>query len=59
VTFGAPYRVQPEPGVSLKIALQTATEEMARRITELLPEGYRGVYATAQGSEALEETASP
>ncbi len=55
-TFGEPYRVQLEPGIPLKIALQTATEEMARRIVELLPEDYRGIYMTPQGLGTLEKT---
>jgi 1-acyl-sn-glycerol-3-phosphate acyltransferase len=58
VVFGEPYRIMQESGVPLKVALQSATEEMARRIAELLPEGYRGAYAGAQGFGTLEKTSS-
>ncbi len=54
VNFGEPYSIQLQPGVPLKLALQAAAEEMARRIAELLPESYRGVYAGLQGLGAVD-----
>jgi hypothetical protein len=54
VVFGEPYTVRPQPGVPLKLALQAAAEEMAKRVAELLPESYRGVYAGLQGLGAVE-----
>jgi len=56
VVFGEPYTVQQQPGVSLKIALQAAAEQMAELIADLLPERYRGVYAQTQGLGTLEKT---
>jgi 1-acyl-sn-glycerol-3-phosphate acyltransferase len=47
VVFGEPYVPQPPPGAPLKVALRAVADEMGRRIAELLPEAYRGVYAAA------------
>jgi 1-acyl-sn-glycerol-3-phosphate acyltransferase len=56
VVFGEPYTLQLEPDAPFKVALRTATEDMARRIAALLPEGYRGAYAGAQRFSALKST---
>lgn len=45
VAFGEPYRLALPPGVSMKEALGTLADDMARRIAALLPEAYRGAYA--------------
>lgn len=46
VAFGAPYKPTAPVGASLGVALDAATEEMARHIAALLPAAYRGHYAT-------------
>jgi 1-acyl-sn-glycerol-3-phosphate acyltransferase len=58
VVFGEPYRLERQPGAPLKLALQSAADEMARRIADLLPEGYRGVHAVAQGLGTFEKISS-
>lgn len=47
VRYGAAYRPAPPPGLSAKATYQYVTDEMARRIAELLPEAYRGQYLGA------------
>src|SRR5262249_4781735 len=58
IVFGEPYRLEHEPGAPLKVELQSAADQMARRIADLLPEGYRGVYARAQGLGTFEKISS-
>ena len=53
IVFGEPFRLEPELGAPFKAVLQSAAEEMARRIADLLPEGYRGVYAGPQAAQGL------
>lgn len=42
MTVGPPYRLQPDP--DRKQAIQTATEQIMRRLAAQLPPEYRGVY---------------
>jgi 1-acyl-sn-glycerol-3-phosphate acyltransferase len=46
VVFGEPYLPTWPENVAAKIAWRAVADEMAHRIASLLPEGYRGVYAT-------------
>lgn len=44
VNIGPPFHVSQRDGRVTKAQLTAATDLMMRRIAELLPEGYRGVY---------------
>jgi 1-acyl-sn-glycerol-3-phosphate acyltransferase len=46
LTAGEPFRLPglPAPGVARKAALHAATDSIMRRIADLLPDDYRGVY---------------
>lgn len=44
VNIGKPFKLERPPGEPVKNLLAPATENMMRRIAELLPEGLRGEY---------------
>lgn len=46
VTFGTPFHLAPGPN-GKRPDMQTATDEMMRRVAALLPPEYRGIYADA------------
>jgi 1-acyl-sn-glycerol-3-phosphate acyltransferase len=47
VRFGEPFLL-PRPERLTKEAVEEGTETIMRRIAEMLPERYRGIYATEQ-----------
>jgi 1-acyl-sn-glycerol-3-phosphate acyltransferase len=52
VTFGEPYTPRAPAGLSAKAAYQALADDMGRRIAALLPEAYRGYYASSSGRAA-------
>ena len=52
ITYGEPMLLQPKGNKINKEDIKDATEAVMRRIAEMLPESYRGVYGTEASAEA-------
>jgi 1-acyl-sn-glycerol-3-phosphate acyltransferase len=60
LTFGEPFRPVAPAGMPAKLVYQAVADDMSRHVAALLPEAYRGYYATApQPHTALVESAPP
>ena len=57
VAIGEPFTLPREEGRLDRTQLQAATDEVMRRIAELLPEAYRGAYAEDAGDGGTPERA--
>jgi 1-acyl-sn-glycerol-3-phosphate acyltransferase len=53
VVYGQPFRL-PKPARITKEAVTEGTETIMRKIAELLPERYRGIYAGSEASQPME-----